>query len=71
MKQQDETAKPPKRRPGRPATGRAIGIMVRARADLLAAIDAYRSTFSPVINRPAALRRIAMDYLGRRGLLKK
>jgi hypothetical protein len=39
--------------------------------DLLAALDAYRATFSPEINRAAALRKIAADYLGRRGLLKK
>jgi hypothetical protein len=52
-------------------TGKGQQVVVRCQPDLLAAVDAFRSTFSPIINRPAALRRIATEFLSRRGFLAK
>ena len=52
------------RRAGRPVTtGTGTPIMVRLLPDLLSALDEYRATFSPVINRAAAIRTIVAERL--------
>jgi hypothetical protein len=61
----------PRRRRGPKPTGKGQQVVVRCQPDLLAAVDAYRSTFSPIMNRPAVLRRIAAEFLCRRGFLAK
>ena len=39
--------------------------------DLMAAIDTYREGQSPIINRPAAIRRILTEYFSRHGFFAK
>jgi hypothetical protein len=63
-----EALGPPKRR-GRKPTGLGQQVAVRCQPDLLAAVDAYRLEQCPPINRAAALRRIAVEFLNRRGFL--
>jgi hypothetical protein len=71
MIKQVEKIPPPRRGPGRPPSGgRGLGIMLRAHAPLLAAIDAYIAAQPAPIARAAAVRQIVTDYLGRRGFLK-
>jgi hypothetical protein len=56
-----------KNRGGRPVTtGKGQLIGVRLLPDLLSALDEYRATFSPVINRAAAIRTIVAEKLQRK-----
>jgi hypothetical protein len=55
---------------GRPKVD-SQGIMVRIATQTLAGIDAYIAAQPEPMNRPEAIRRILVDYLGRRGFLVK
>jgi hypothetical protein len=52
---------------GRPAIGKGLTIGVRLQPDLVKLVDDYRATFSPVINRAAAIRTIVAERLQRKG----
>jgi hypothetical protein len=45
----------------------ATPVTVRIPPDLIEALDDYRATFSPVINRAAAIRTIVAERLQRKG----
>jgi hypothetical protein len=56
-----------RKKPGPPATGKGQIVGVRIQPELMKLLDEYRSTFSPVINRAAAIRTIVAERLQRKG----
>jgi hypothetical protein len=55
-----------RKKPGPPATGKGQIVGVRLQPNLMKLLDDYRATFSPVINRAAAIRTIVAERLQRR-----
>jgi len=61
--------KPEKKKPGPKPTGRGDPVLVRILPDLMKALDTWSASQADKPSRPESLRRIASEFLKRKGLL--